>query len=275
MRIFDWLRNRRWRGLWHGIDFRLAWAVFRRNATEYSHSWATSILPNFFEPVLYLVGMGLGLGFYLSRGMEGQSYLAFIAPGLTAAAAMNGASFETTYNMFVRMTYARLYDAYLSTPAQIEDVAMGEAMWAMTRALIYGVVFLIVTAVMTVFGHPIITSPGVLLMPLALVLIGATFALIGQVFTALIRQIDLYSYYFTLWLTPLFLFSGIFYPVDRFPAGEAIAWWTPLYHAVRLCRGLSQGPLGLEHLVSAVWMLAVCAALWLVVPRLLRARLWR
>jgi lipooligosaccharide transport system permease protein len=207
--------------------------------------------------------------------MEGQSYLAFIAPGLTAAAAMNGASFETTYNMFVRMTYARLYDAYLSTPAQVEDVAMGEALWAMTRGLIYGVVFLIVTAVMTLFGYPILVSPAALLVPAALLLVGATFALIGQVFTALIRQIDLYSYYYTLWLTPLFLFSGIFYPVDRFPAGEAIAWWTPLYHAVRLCRGLVQGPLTLEHLVSAVWMLVVCFLLWLVVPGLLRRRLWR
>jgi lipooligosaccharide transport system permease protein len=275
MRVFDRHWRGPWKGLWKKIDFRLAWAVLRRNATEYSHSWLTSILPNFFEPVLYLVGMGLGLGFYLSRGMEGQNYLAFIAPGLTAAAAMNGASFETTYNMFVRMTYARLYDAYLSTPAEIEDVAMGEILWAMTRGLIYGMVFLLVTAGMTVLGHPIITSPGVLLMPLAMVLIGATFALIGQVYTAMIRQIELYSYYFTLWLTPLFLFSGIFYPVDRFPGGEVIAWWTPLYHAVRLCRGLEQGPLGLEHLISAVWMLAACAVLWPVVPRLLRARLWR
>lgn len=261
--------------LFGAVDLRLAWAVFRRNATEYRHSWATNLLPNFFEPVIYLIGMGLGLGFYLSRGMEGQSYLAYIAPGLTAAAAMNGASFETTYNMFVRMTYARLYDAYLSTPAQVEDVAMGELLWAMARGLIYGVVFLLVTAGMTVAGYPILTSPLALLVPLALLLISATFAVIGQLFTAFIRQIDLYSYYFTLWLTPLFLFSGIFFPVDRFPAGEAIAWWTPLYHAVRLCRGLCQGSLTSEHLVSTLWMVVVTLLVWRVIPRLLRARLWR
>jgi lipooligosaccharide transport system permease protein len=261
--------------LFGSVDFRLAWAVFRRNATEYRHSWAITLLPNFFEPIIYLVGMGLGLGFYLSRGMEGQSYLAYIAPGLTAAAAMNGASFETTYNMFVRMTYARLYDAYLSTPAQVEDVAMGEILWAMARGLIYGVVFLLVTASMTAFGYPILTSPLALLVVPALLLIGATFAVIGQLFTAFIRQIDLYSYYFTLWLTPLFLFSGIFFPVDRFPAGESIAWWTPLYHAVRLCRGLCQGSLTSEHLVSTVWMVVVTLVVWRLIPRLLRARLWR
>lgn len=257
-----------------GIDLRLAWAVFLRNATEYRHAWASSIVPNFFEPLLYLVGMGLGLGYYLASGMEGQSYLAFIAPGLAASAAMNGASFETTYNMFVRMTYARLYDAYLSTPAQVQDVAFGEAMWAVARAVIYGTIFLLVTAALSLFGYDLITSPLVLLMPLALVLIGATFALIGQLFTSLIKQIDLYSYYYTLWLTPLFLFSGIFFPVDRFPAGETIAWFTPLFHAVRLSRGLTQGPLTLDHLASAAWMLAVCVILLRVVPGRLRARLW-
>lgn len=257
------------------IDLRLAWAVFMRNATEYRHTWLTSILPNFFEPILYLVGMGLGLGFYIAGGMQGQSYLAFIGPGLTAAAAMNGASFETTYNMFVRMTFARLYDAYLSTPAQIQDVAFGELMWAVTRALIYGLAFLIVIAVMTALGQPMLTSPTALLIPLALVLIGATFALIGQLFTSVIKQIDLYSYYYTLWLTPLFLFSGIFFPVERFPAGATIAWLTPLYHAVRLCRGLAHGSLDTSHLVSALWLLGVCLLLLRLVPGRLRKRFWR
>ena len=257
------------------VDLRLAWAVFMRNATEYRHGWITSLLPNFFEPVLYLVGMGLGLGFYLSGGMQGQSYLAFIGPGLAAAAAMNGASFETTYNMFVRMTFARLYDAYLSTPAQIQDIAFGELLWAVTRALIYGTAFVIVIGVMSVVGYPILTSPWAVLLPCALVLIGATFAVIGELFTSIIRRIDLYSYYFTLWLTPLFLFSGIFFPVERFPGGAVIAWLTPLYHAVRLCRGLAQGPLGVDHAVSAAWLLVVCLLLWSLVPGLLRRRFWR
>lgn len=258
-----------------GVDLGLAWAVFMRNATEYRHAWLSSILPNFFEPVLYLVGMGLGLGFYLSGGMEGQSYLAFIGPGLAAAAAMNGASFETTYNMFVRMTFARLYDAYLSTPAQIQDIAFGELLWAVARALIYGTAFVIVLGAMTIAGYPVLTSPGALLLPFALVLIGATFALIGALFTSRIVRIDFYSYYYTLWLTPLFLFSGIFFPVERFPGGGVIAWLTPLYHAVRLCRGLAQGPLGLDHLVSAAWLLVVSVLLWGLVPALLRRRFWR
>ena len=257
------------------VDLRMAWAIFMRNATEYGNTWRINLLPNFFEPILYLVGMGLGLGYYLADGMEGQDYLAYIAPGLCAASAMNGASFETTYNMFVKMTFARLYDAYLSTPAQVQDIAFGELLWAVARALIYGVAFLIVIAAMTAAGYSLLSSPWALTMPLALALIGATFALIGEFFTSLIRQIDLYSYYYTLWLTPLFLFSGIFFPVSRFPYGETIAWFTPLYHAVRLCRGLCHGPLDSSHLVSAVWLSAVCAVLLYIVPIRLRSRFWQ
>ena len=87
------------------IDLRLAGAVWMRNLTVYRHTWWTNILPNFFEPLLYLIGMGIGLGFYVGEEMGGESYLVFIAPGLMAAAAMNGATFETTYNMFVKLFY--------------------------------------------------------------------------------------------------------------------------------------------------------------------------
>lgn len=253
-------------------DPRMAFAIWMRNVTAYGHTWKLGLLPNFFEPVLFLIGMGIGLGAYLERGMGGQAYIAFIAPGLMAASAMNGSSFETTYNMFVKMTFGKLYDAYLCTPAEIEDVQLGELLWAITRALIYGVGFLVVVGTMTLFGLPLLTSPWALLLPLALALIGILFGLIGQLFTSLIKVIDLYSYYFTLFLTPLFLFSGIFFPVSRFPLGEQIAWFTPLYHCVRLVRGLAQGPLMAEHLVSLAWILAVSAVLYRVVPILLRRR---
>jgi lipooligosaccharide transport system permease protein len=256
-----------------GADLRLAGAVWMRNFTCYRHTWYMNVLPNFFEPLLYLLGMGLGVGSYMQAGIEGKQYLAFIGPGLMAAAAMNGASFEVTYNMFVKMNFARLYDAYLATPVAVEDIVLGEILWATTRGLAYGLAFLTVLCGLTVAGWPIITSPAAAAVPLALALTGALFAAIGQVFTALARQIDLYSYYFTLFLTPLFLFSGIFFPVSRFPHGEAIAWWTPLFHAVRLARGLAQGPLGAQHAVDAAWMAAAIVAAGLVVPRILRGRI--
>jgi lipooligosaccharide transport system permease protein len=258
------------------IDPRIAAAVWLRNLTVYRHTWYKNLLPNFFEPLLYLVGMGAGLGAYVQgSALGGESYLAFIAPGLMTAAAMNGASFEVTYNMFVKMNFGRLYDAYLATPAEVEEIVLGELLWAITRALTYGLAFLVVIGGLTLAGAPILTSPWAAALPLALALTGGVFALIGQLFTSRIREIELYSYYFTLFLTPLFLFSGIFFPVSRFPHGETVAWLTPLYHAVRLVRGLAQGPLRAEHAVDAAWLFALGALLLFLVPRVMRRRIIR
>ncbi len=257
------------------VDLRLALAVWHRNLVVYRHTWKRNILPNFFEPLLYLVGMGYGLGAYLGERIGGTDYLSFIAPGLMVAAAMNGATFETTYNMYVRMYYARLYDAYLSTPAQMADVAVGELLWAITRALVYGVAFLVVLAGFSVAGHPLLRGPWPALLPLEVALVGAAFGALGELFTALIRHIDLYSYYYTLFITPLFLFSGIFFPPARFPHGETLAWCTPLYHAVRLARGLAQSTPGTAELVSAVWLVVFTLGVFALVPGRMHRQLVR
>ncbi len=255
------------------IDLRLSIAVWMRNVTVYRHTWMTNLLPNFFEPLLYLLGMGVGLGFYMEKGIDGQAYLVFIAPGLLAGAAMNGASFETTYNMFVKMNFAKVYQAYLCTPVQLQDIAFGELLWAITRALIYGIAFLLILVGFTVAGYPILTGWTPLLLPLALALVGALFALIGQLFTAKVKVIDLYSYYYTLWLTPLFLFSGIFFPVNRFPYGEQIAWATPLFHSVRLVRALAGGELTTQAGTSLAWILTLVLFLLWLVPREMKKRM--
>ena len=252
------------------IDLAMAKAVWWRNATVYRRTWFKNILPNFFEPLLYLVGMGLGLGFYVGEGVSGREYIAFIGPGLMASAAMNGSIFEVTYNLFIKLNIDRLYDAYLSTPAQIQDVAFGELLWAVTRAFIYGMGFLVVLVGMTLVGYPIVTSATALLIPLGVVLVGTTFGLIGMWFSTFIRTIDLYSYFYTLFITPLFLFSGIFFPVDRFPYGAEIAWFTPLYHGERLMRGLAYGELHAAVWVSAGWLGAVSLMLLAIVPRRMR-----
>ncbi|MCB9507460.1 MAG: ABC transporter permease [Myxococcales bacterium] len=261
--------------LFGDIDLEMALAVWRRNLTVYRRTWKMNILPNFFEPVLYLVGMGVGLGSYLGEDVGGTAYVAFIAPGLMAASAMNGATFETTYNIFIKMNFARVYDAFLGTPAQVQDIAFGELLWATTRALLYGLAFLLVTAALTVAGLPILTSPWALGLPLVLALTGVLFAALGELFTSLVKTIDLYSYYYTLFMTPLFLFSGIFYPVDRFPHGAAIAWFTPLYHAVRACRALATGDVGVATAADVTWIAVVAALAFAVVPRRTRAMLIR
>jgi lipooligosaccharide transport system permease protein len=251
--------------------FDLRWSgvgrVWLRNARIYRHTFKLNILPNFFEPVFYLLSMGVGLGAYVAGVAD--SYLAWVAPGLLAASAMNGATFEVTYNVFVKIVFNRTYDAMLSTPLSVADIALGEIAWAVTRAGIYGAAFLVV---MGLFG--LVDSPRALAALPASLLIGLLFAVIGLTFTALNRTIDLYSYYFTLFITPLFLFSEIFFPLDRFPpALRTLALFTPLYHAVRLCRFLVQGGSGEAALASLAWMVAASAILLVASLVLFRRRL--
>lgn len=221
------------------IDLSAALHVWQRNFWVHSVRWAYAVFPNFFEPVFYLLGLGVGLGFYVSTGGEfGGSFLAYIAPGLVAASAMNGASFEVTYNVFIKLHFAKLYDAMIATRVNIEDVAVGELLWATTRATVYGSVFLSITLF---FDTPV--SWRLLPALLIIMLIGFTFAAIGLAFTATIKVIDVYSYYFTIFLTPSFLFSGIFFPVsERFPPLlVAFAEQTPLYRGVTLLRATLNG----------------------------------
>jgi lipooligosaccharide transport system permease protein len=251
------------------VSPRAASRMWLRDVTLYRASWQRNVLPNFFEPVLYLLSIGLGLGLYVGRQMGGVDYAVFIAPGLAAAAAMNGAVFETTFNVFVKLRFAKLYDAVITTPLEPEDVAVGELAWAVTRSLIYGGAFL---AVMAVLG--LVRSPLALLAPLAFVLVGLSFALLGLIYTSLIPQIDLYSFFFTLFITPLFLFSGIFFPIDTLPAvAQPIAWATPLHHGVELLRALALTGTLTGAGGHALWLLGFAAVLYPPAVNLFRRRL--
>jgi len=256
-----------WR--WPAVSATGALRLWRRNALLYRRSWRRNVLPNFFEPVLYLLSMGLGLGLYVGDKILGVDYVVFIAPGLIAAAAMNGAVFEVTYNVFVKLRFAKLYDAVVTTPLEPEDVALGELLWAITRSLIYGLAFLAVTAVL---GY--VRSELVLFAPFAIALIGLAFGAIGLIVTGQIPSIELYSYFFTLFITPLFLFSGIFFPVDVLPAAvQPIAWLTPLHHGVELLRALCLTGDPLSALGHAAWLLTFSALLYPPAINLLRRRL--
>lgn len=214
------------------ISLPYAAAVWRRNAAMYQRTWKWNILPNFFEPVFYLFSIGVGVGGYISE-MGGTSYLAFLAPGLVCVAAMNGASFEVTYNIYVRLVFEKTYDAMLTTPIEPDDVLAGEVLWAVTRACIYGGCFFIV---LMLFG--LAPLPSSLWVIFVIPMTGLLFAAIGMVFSLRIPNIDMFSFYFTLFLTPLFLFSDVFFPLEERLAGpwRWVAEALPLLHPVRLAR---------------------------------------
>ena len=247
---------------------RYAASVWKRNAKVVSKLWKGTLLPQFLDPLFYLVALGFGLGTYVAS-VNGIPYKEFIAPGLIASATMWSASFETTYNVYIRMNETRLYDAVLATPVEVQDLIAGDLAWSSTRAAVYGTSFLIIVAI---FG--LVSSPWAILIPPLCLLGGLCFSMIGYTFTSLIPKIDLYSYFFTLGITPMFLFSGIFFPFNQLPGWvEVVAWFTPLYHLVEITRGLATGPDALSIIGNSLWLLVVSAALFQVPVRALRARL--
>jgi lipooligosaccharide transport system permease protein len=242
--------------------------VWRRDLRVFSKTWKGALLPQFFDPLFYLLAMGFGLGTYLSS-VEGIPYKEFVGPGLMGSAVMWAASFETTWNIYFKMEENRLYDAVLSTPVEVQDLVLAEVAWAATRAVIYGTTFL---AMVTAFG--LVESPWAVLVPLFLVLGGACFGMLGLTFTSLIKSMDWYSFYYTLFITPLFLFSGIFYPLDDLPEWvSVVAWFTPLYHLVEITRGLVLGPDALGVIGNGLWLVLLTTLLFTVPVRALRRRL--
>jgi len=235
----------------------------------YRRTWTWNILPNFFEPVLYLVSIGVGVGAYISN-MAGMTYLEFIAPGLVCVAAMNGASFEVTYNIFVRMNFEKAYDAMLTTPIQPVDILAGEVLWAVTRSALYGCCFFAVLLVAGLAPWPY--SFWVLpVVPLT----GLLFSAVGLAFTLSIRVIEFFSFYFTLFLTPLFLFSSVFFPAEeRLPPGLLwVAELLPLLHPVRLARAAFRGEMSMLVLWDIAYIVLVATVLLLFGVRRMHHRL--
>ena len=236
------------------VSVRHAAAVWRRNASMYARTWKWNILPNFFEPVFYLAAVGIGVGGYIEQ-MGGVSYVEFLAPGLVCVAAMNGASYEVTYNVFVRMNFEKAYDAMLTTPLEPDDVLVGEVLWALTRALIYGGCFFIIIAI-----AGLAPLPRALLALPAMLLGGLLFAALGVTFALYVGTIDVFSFYFTLFLTPLFLFSDVFFPLDErlSPFWQNVAEVLPLLHPVRLARAAFTGDV---HWATVAWDIAYALGL--------------
>ena len=244
-------------------------AVWRRHMLVFSrHLWA-NLLTGFFEPLFYLVGFGIGVGRFVGE-LNGISYAAFIAPAIVASSAMYVASFECTYGCFLRLTYQRTYDAIVSTPVSVAEVAAGEMLFAATKALLSGTVILL--SILTFRLVPGAHATAVLV-PLAAFLTGLLFAALGMTLATLVSTLDHFSFYVSLVLMPMFVFSGVFFPVESLPAvARGIAWFVPLMHAARLCRELV---LGGSHMLADLLWLAVATALLLLWPLALLRRKFR
>lgn len=213
-----------------------AWAVWRRNALVWRKLMLPSLLLNFGEPLIYLLGLGLGLGLFIDE-MADMPFLTFLASGILASSVMNTASFEAMYSVYTRMVPQRTYDAILATPLEVQDVLAGELLWAATKCVISGIGILAVAA----FLGAVHDASALWAIPVLFVA-GLCFAALGLLVTTFAKSYDYFSYYFTLVVTPMFILSGVFYPVASLPpALQSIVQVLPLVHAVDLVRPLVAG----------------------------------
>ena len=228
-----------------------------------------SMLGNLADPVIYLFGLGFGIGALLPE-IDGIPYISFLAAGMVCYSTMNSASFESLYSSFSRMHVQRTWEAIMNAPLDLDDILIGELLWSASKALLAGIAIL---AVVTAFGF--VEVRYVLWVVPVIALVGLVFAALGLVITALAPSYDFFMYYFTLFITPMTLLSGVFFPVDRFPTAlQTLSAALPLSHAIALTRplllGTSPGPAWLLH--TGVLVAYFTLAFWLAVA-LTRRRL--
>jgi lipooligosaccharide transport system permease protein len=245
-----------------------ALAVWRRNTLVWRKLMLPSILINFGEPFLYLLGLGYGLGLFIGEMMH-MPYLTFLASGILASSAMNTASFEAMFSVYTRMIPQKTYEAILTTPLEVQDILAGEMLWCATKCVISGTAILIVA---TFLGA--VHTWYALWVPPVLFLIGLCFSGMGLIMSALAPGYDFFNYYVTLVLTPMFILSGVFYPVTSLPVAlQSLVQLLPLAHAVDLIRPLVAG-LPLSKVALHLAVLAGYGAVgYFIAVRLTRKRL--
>jgi len=245
--------------------------MLERNVMAYRHQWIV-LLTGFVEPVLYLLGIGFGIGSLVRNVPIGHghviTYAMFVAPALMASSAMNGAIYESTFNLFYKLRYVRSFDAIIATPVGIEDATLGEIIWAVGRGSLYSVGFLVL---MLALG--LVASPWAILAIPAAVLVGFAFAALGAVITTFMRSWQDFDGV-QLGLQPMFLFSATFFPITVYPAAlQVVVELTPLYRGIDLIRGLTTGTVGAGQLVDVAYLVLMGIAGVTIAALRLRRRL--
>lgn len=246
--------------------------VWERNLVVYQKIWKVNFITPLLEPLFYIMAFGLGfsglIGTVRYAGLA-LSYTAFIAPALIATAVMWNAFFETTYGSFVRMYYQKTFDGMLSTPLSLEEIIIAEIVWSATKAVGAAAVMLLVLGVLGYVRFPL----GLLLIPVAL-LGGLAFGAVGMFFTGIVPTIDMFNLPIFLFVTPMFLFSGTFFPVSNLPLwAQPVALVFPLYHLTELARCFSLGARETPPVLSILYLLLFFVIFAVLALRAMRRRL--
>ncbi|KWT90955.1 ABC transporter permease [Candidatus Magnetominusculus xianensis] len=244
------------------------YAVWYRHMRVYSSNLLSNGLPPFLEPLIFLAGIGLGLGKYVP-GFGNVPYVVFLAMGLPITTAMMTAAFECSFGTFINLEFNKVYDGMLAAPISVNNLIIGEMLWAATKGFFFAFAVLVVTVP---FG--VIPLPGGLVMPFIGFITGLMFASLSLLVTSYVKTISFFNFYFTGFLSPMFFLSGVVFPLAELPEVlRYVAEALPLTHPVRLGRSLCLGQLRLELLFDVLYIAAFIALAGYLALKRLRRRL--
>ena len=219
------------------LSYRIYY-VFFRNLISYKRFILPTFVVSLGQPLFYLLTFGIGMGAYIGY-LGGKPYLNFLVPGVFISSVMLSSTFECLYDTFVKMVHQKIYDSLIATPMSAEDAIAGEIAWGAFRGLISGSLMLVVAMFMGVFP---VSMSNVLLLLVLMVFIGMLFGSLAMIVTSFAPNFDFFNYYTELFITPMLFFSGVFFPLDRFPAWmKVFAQFLPLTHAVNISRAAFSG----------------------------------
>ena len=244
--------------------------VFVRNLVSYKRFVFTTFLVSLIEPLFYLITFGIGMGAYMGL-FGGKPYLNFLVPGVLVSSVMMSSSFECMYGTFVKLIHERLYDALIATPVSAEDAIAGDIAWGAFRGLISGTLMMLVAMAMGVLP----ASPfRVAFVMVLMVLVGLLFASLAMIVTSFAPNFDFFNYYSELVITPMLFFSGVFFPLDRFPEWmKGFAQVLPLTHAVKISRAVFSGEFQSGLWLSILYVIALGSVAFLIGVRRMKKRL--
>jgi lipooligosaccharide transport system permease protein len=246
--------------------------VWNRNLVVYRKIWFVNFLVPLFEPLLYLAAFGVGLSAFIGQvpyNGKQLSYIMYITPALLAITTMYNAFFENAYASFVRMYYQKTFDAMMATPLSLEDIITGEIFWGATKSVFATAIMLTVVSCFGLVHYP----HGLLILPIAF-LGGMAFGTAGMVFTGIVPSIDMFNLPIFLFITPMFLFGGTFFPTNALPGwAQSISSALPLTHLVDLCREVCLGELSAGSIWSIVYLAVFFIVLFPVALTVMRRRL--
>jgi lipooligosaccharide transport system permease protein len=251
----------------------LAFQVFRRNLDVYLVTWKTACV-SLVEPIFNFLAFGLGLGALnreVSVGASGLSYEAFVAPGILGMSVMFQSFFECLYGSYIRMYYQRTFDAITATPASLDDVVVGEALWGALRGCLGATASLVVVFA---FGHG--RNAGIVAVPLLALGGGLLFGALGLCFTGMVKTIEHINFPLHLVGVPMYLFGGLFFPLEVMPGwAQVVARCNPMYYLGEALRAAFAGDLGPRVWLTVLGLFAVSVPLLALAVRLMRRRLVR